>query len=104
MPRRRDADDARSFEPDWILERTASGRLYWRRDDGASPPTRSVKFRHEVEVKEFRRDAHEFREPDWARPRLTMLNLGVTCAICLTVTVILPWYLLGGIAHWIEPN
>ncbi|XP_022189585.2 uncharacterized protein LOC111048054 [Nilaparvata lugens] len=53
------------LEPDWILDRRDSGRLFWRRDSsgaGAEAGTTAsnrVKFRCDVEILEFLRSEHE---------------------------------------------
>nr|CAH7736254.1 unnamed protein product [Callosobruchus chinensis] len=83
-------------EPQWILEKTEGGRLFWRRD---TEEKRRVKFRCDVDVKEFHRAAHELEECDWSS-QLTygyqFLNISLTCAFCIAITVVLPWYILLG--------
>ncbi|XP_044269938.1 uncharacterized protein LOC123014746 isoform X1 [Tribolium madens] len=83
-------------EPEWILDRTGTGPLYWRRE---SPECNSrVKFRFDVEVKEFQRSAHEFEDLEWSRciEDSNTLTMGLACIICITVTVMLPWYIMVG--------
>ena len=58
-----------------------------------------VKFRFDVEVKEFQRSAHELEDThQWTQcvHESTPLTVGLTCIICLAVTVILPWYIMIG--------
>lgn len=57
-----------------------------------------VRFKHDVEVKEFHRKSYELIEPPWVReaPPTNVMSMGMTCLVCVTVTLILPWYLLGG--------
>ncbi|KAJ8930594.1 hypothetical protein NQ314_016590 [Rhamnusium bicolor] len=57
-----------------------------------------VKFRYEVEIKEFQRGDHELEDADWSRDMHSsnMLTMGMTCLFCITITVILPWYILIG--------
>ncbi|KAJ8924715.1 hypothetical protein NQ315_000867 [Exocentrus adspersus] len=83
-------------EPQWILDQTGSGSLFWRRDSMGKNPR--VKFRYEVEVKEFQRAAHELEESEWCHQieSSSMLTMGMTCLFCITITVILPWYILIG--------
>ncbi|RZF37056.1 hypothetical protein LSTR_LSTR012399 [Laodelphax striatellus] len=53
------------LEPDWILDRRDSGRLFWRRDSGgASSASNRVKFRCDVEILEFLRNEHEASSED----------------------------------------
>lgn len=57
-----------------------------------------VKFRDDVEVKEFCRPDHELEEADWVNNLQgnNTFTVGVTCVFCIAVTVILPWYILIG--------
>ncbi|CAH0546827.1 unnamed protein product [Brassicogethes aeneus] len=84
-------------EPQWILDRSGSGPAFWRRDNGNN---QRVKFRHDVEVKEFCRGDHELEETYIRNidefQGANMFTMGVTCIFCVAVTVLLPWYLLLG--------
>ncbi|CAG9854475.1 unnamed protein product [Phyllotreta striolata] len=78
-------------EPQWILDKKDSGTLYWRRN---SSQNARVKFRYEVEVKEFQRSEHEFEIPFWLEPSdSSIISTGVSVMFCITITVILPWLL-----------
>lgn len=86
-------------EPQWILDRaTETGPLFWRADGTTGKQTR-VKFRCEVEVKEFRPEKHEFDfEEYWSEdqlPESSPLTMGMTGLFCMAITVMLPWYLMG---------
>ncbi|XP_018570709.1 uncharacterized protein LOC108910553 [Anoplophora glabripennis] len=83
-------------EPQWILDQTDSGPLFWRRDSMGK--NSRVKFRYEVEIKEFQRGAHELEEAEWCHhiQGSNILTMGMTCLFCITVTVILPWFILIG--------
>ncbi|KAJ8956031.1 hypothetical protein NQ318_006307 [Aromia moschata] len=110
-------------EPQWILDQNGTGALFWRRDSVGknSRPIEEalghqgvddyqavenlfskwgvVKFRYDVEVKEFQRGAHELEDAEWHRHHLQgsdIFSMGVTCLFCITVTVLLPWYILIG--------
>ncbi|KAF5300684.1 hypothetical protein FQA39_LY11046 [Lamprigera yunnana] len=78
------------LEPDWTLDRSNSGSLYWRRD------SRRVSFRYDVEVREFSKaedeDAVERPEHDQITHNVTM---GITAILCVAITVFLPWYIIG---------
>lgn len=79
-------------EPEWILDRKDSGPLFWRRD---SSQRSRVKFRYEVDVKEFQRSEHEFEDQFWSEPVSTVMSTSMSVMICLTVTVLLPWFLFA---------
>ncbi|KAJ8978332.1 hypothetical protein NQ317_011183 [Molorchus minor] len=82
-------------EPQWILDRKDSGQLFWRRDSSGN--NSRVRFRYEVEVKEFQRSAHELEDAEWHYMQSSsILTMGMTCLVCITITVILPWYILIG--------
>ncbi|XP_028150313.1 uncharacterized protein LOC114343675 [Diabrotica virgifera virgifera] len=79
-------------EPQWILDRKDSGPLFWRRD---SSETARVKFRYEVDIKEFQRGEHEFEEQFWPEPDSPVISTSMSVMFCITVTVILPWLLFA---------
>lgn len=88
-------------EPKWILDRQGSGQgeLFWRRE--AASKCR-VKFRFDVEIKEFCRQEHEFSDPDpqllhqlYLEEATDRITMGITCLVCMAVTVLLPWYIIG---------
>lgn len=56
-----------------------------------------VKFRYDVEVKEFSRAAHEFEDAEWAKDLeySGLLPVFLTCVFCIGITVLLPWYVIG---------
>ncbi|XP_018328770.1 uncharacterized protein LOC108739385 [Agrilus planipennis] len=86
-------------EPQWILDRKGSGPLFWRRTS-ISRKNQRVKFRHDVEVLEFCRSEHEMetflqqQQPEEQEESNT-ISMGMTAIVCLMVTVLLPWYLIG---------
>ncbi|KAG8338086.1 hypothetical protein J6590_009370 [Homalodisca vitripennis] len=52
-------------DPNWILDRRNSGKLFWRRDSGGE--RKRVKFRCDVEVLEYlRAEAERSHEHDWS--------------------------------------
>ncbi|XP_046668038.1 uncharacterized protein LOC124359387 [Homalodisca vitripennis] len=52
-------------DPNWILDRRNSGKLFWRRDSGDE--RKRVKFRCDVEVLEYlRAEAERSHEHDWS--------------------------------------
>jgi hypothetical protein len=53
----------------------------------------------DVEVKEFQRGAHELEDAEWSMciQESNTLSMGLTCIICIAVTVMLPWYIMVGI-------
>lgn len=87
-------------EPKWILDRQGSGQgeLFWRRDTANK---NRVKFRFDVEVKEFRRQEHELFDPDreiqnyFLEEATERITMGITCLVCMAFTVLLPWYIIG---------
>ncbi|KAF5286060.1 hypothetical protein FQR65_LT12946 [Abscondita terminalis] len=86
------------FEPGWMLDRLDCGSLYWRREN-ADHKSR-VRFRYDVEVKEFRKDEHEDAAAaafDWTEYKESSSNLtmGMTAIFCIMITVFLPWYIIG---------
>ncbi|XP_076272457.1 uncharacterized protein LOC143203976 [Rhynchophorus ferrugineus] len=84
-------------EPEWILDQNGNGPMFWRRDISDEQNSR-VKFKHDVEIKEFYRKPHELLEPLWAEEIETsnVFTTGLACVVCLTVSLVLPWYILGG--------
>ncbi|XP_066157020.1 uncharacterized protein [Euwallacea fornicatus] len=86
-------------EPEWILEKNHSGHLIWRRDIPSDTDVNSrVNFKHDVEVKEFHRKSYELLEPPWRQEAQSnsLLSMSLTCLVCVTVSVLLPWYIFGG--------
>ncbi|ENN76079.1 uncharacterized protein LOC109538888 [Dendroctonus ponderosae] len=85
-------------DPEWILDKNGNGHLIWRRDIDEQDTNSRVRFKHDVEVKEFHRKSYELIEPPWVREAqpTNVMSMGVTCLVCVTVTLILPWYLMGG--------
>ncbi|RZC42097.1 uncharacterized protein BDFB_006486 [Asbolus verrucosus] len=83
-------------EPEWILDRAGSGPLFWRRE--STENNSRVKFRYDVEVKEFQRGAHELEDAEWSKciEETNTLTMGLTCILCIAVTVMLPWYIMIG--------
>ncbi|KAK4873096.1 hypothetical protein RN001_015125 [Aquatica leii] len=83
------------FEPRWMLDRLDCGSLYWRRDNAGDKSR--VKFRYDVEVKEFRKGEHEDMVADWIEYKESSSNLtmGMTAILCVMITVFLPWYIIG---------
>lgn len=62
-----------------------------------------VNFKHDVEVKEFHRKSYELLEPPWTLQEAessNLLTMSFTCLLCVTVSLILPWYILGGTYYW----
>lgn len=57
-----------------------------------------VKFRHDVEIKEFIRSDYEMEDTYLSNDNqeTNVLTMGMTCLICVTFTVLLPWYILIG--------
>lgn len=57
-----------------------------------------VKFRHDVEIKEFVRSDYEMEDTYLSddNHETNVLTMGMTCLICVTFTVLLPWYILIG--------
>lgn len=56
-----------------------------------------VKFRFDVEIKEFCRGEHELEAIEWPEELQSSSNLamGMTCLFCIAITVFLPWYIIG---------
>ncbi|XP_030760784.1 uncharacterized protein LOC115885885 [Sitophilus oryzae] len=84
-------------EPEWILDQNGNGPMFWRRDISEEQSSR-VKFKHDVEIKEFHRNPHELLEPLWTQEiqTPTAFTTSMACIVCLTVSLVLPWYILGG--------
>lgn len=80
-------------EPKWRLDRRDSGHFFWRQDSEKS----RVKFRCDVDVREFRRPDYERDIYQWDYPEENNhpLVMGFTCAFCLIVTVLLPYLMLN---------
>ncbi|KAL1517738.1 hypothetical protein ABEB36_001469 [Hypothenemus hampei] len=85
-------------EPEWILDKNGSGHLIWRRHNEETETSSRVNFKHDVEVKEFHRKSYELIEPPWLQETesTNLLTMSFTCLVCVTVSLILPWYILGG--------
>ncbi|XP_074034366.1 uncharacterized protein [Leptinotarsa decemlineata] len=79
-------------EPEWILDRIGSGPLFWRRD--SSETNSRVRFRYDVDVKEFHRPSHELEDNSWLEQGAEILTASLCVTFCITVTVFLPWFLL----------
>lgn len=87
-------------EPIWCLERRDSGHLFWSRESS------KVKFRYDVEVLEFTKDPCEdqllIQDSESSHNHHSerhLSNMIVVCATCvaaIAVTVVLPWFLIGG--------
>lgn len=56
-----------------------------------------VKFRFDVEIKEFCRKEYELEDAEWAQdlPQSSHLTMGMTCLFCIAITVFLPWYIFA---------
>ncbi|KAG5898389.1 hypothetical protein JTB14_030367 [Gonioctena quinquepunctata] len=79
-------------EPQWILDRNGSGPLFWRRESNETNPR--VKFRYDVDVKEFQRSPGEIEnETCWLDQNSNFLSTGMSVMICVTITIILPWFI-----------
>ncbi|XP_022915791.1 uncharacterized protein [Onthophagus taurus] len=84
-------------EPHWILDQAESGSMYWRRDPAENKAR--VRFRYDVEIREFYRNDHELEEIEWPEKQLTPAHNTLTTMsmtlFCIAVTVLLPWYIMG---------
>lgn len=80
------------MEPEWLLERRDSGRLFWRREAS------KVRFRNEVEVLEYEKDPteHMIDYTGGNHPRSLVFVAG-TFMVVVAITVGLPWLLIGGV-------
>lgn len=74
------------------MERRDSGRLFWRRDAS------KVRFRYEVEVLEYEKDPseHLIDHTDGGQKSNSAVFVAATCMAALAITVLLPWFLIGG--------
>ncbi|XP_044734913.1 uncharacterized protein LOC123297350 [Chrysoperla carnea] len=90
-----EAMDAISIqEPKWRLDRRDSGHLFWRQDSQKS----KVKFRCDVDIREFHRQDYERDIHYWDYPEeggSHPVVMGITCAVCLMVTVMLPYFIIS---------
>ncbi|XP_050295327.1 uncharacterized protein LOC126735401 [Anthonomus grandis grandis] len=84
-------------EPEWILDKNGNGHLIWRRDIEDKDSSR-VKFKHDVEIKEFHRKSYELMEPPWTQEidSPNIFSMSFTCLVCVTISLVIPWYILSG--------
>lgn len=87
-------------EPQWILANTEAGR-FWRREDNDNDDTSKkcrVSFRCEPDIREFLRGEHELQEIEWPDDMNApgSFIMCMTCLFCIAISVILPWYIIGG--------
>lgn len=84
-------------EPGWELERKGSQALLRRDPAHSKNGTARVRFRSDVEVREFERDEdYCATETETREAAASALAMCASCLAALCVTVLLPWLLIGG--------
>ncbi|XP_012251631.1 uncharacterized protein LOC105683540 [Athalia rosae] len=81
-------------EPGWKLDRKGSA-LFLRRDSTQLGSAR-VRFRCDVEIREFERDEDNYVDSETVDDAASPFAMCASCLAALCVTVILPWLLIGG--------